>query len=777
MSALSIQVPFPVFQDQNGQPLENGYVWVGIANMHPQTNPVQVYFDRDLTVIADQPLRTINGYISRSGSPAQVYVDGNNFSIFVQDFQGNTVYNFADATGIAPLPNNICSTTYQAPYPQSVSIPTCEKLGQSISVKDFGAVGDGVTDDTAAIQAAIDAAFSNGGGTVDCTGGRWLIDSADLLVKQGVQLVGPYYNIGETDNVDYSTVQSAFIVNSAFTIRMVGEFASVKGMAVFRKGLVKPTSLAQAGIAVSQFAGVGITIGDGTSKTASDCYVGYCLILGFNKGIYSDYNERVRIEYVAGDCTNGIHLKRCYDMNHLSHCHFWPFVTTHQSWTLTGPAGYRRNGVGYLFDTDVDWGQADNCFAYGYDKGFQIFSSNHCELLNCGADNYAPGGDTTTIGILVNGDSEAAKLIGCKAAAQGQGFGIDTTSPNANATISMVGCDCWGNLTTDVSVVRGRLLATGCVFASPASNSNVSIQANAGITTLTNNQFSNASNPFTVDPAAENKVQAFANQFTNSDATLGNRILIDNQLKAETTSVFSSDTGAYLSYCRKASGNAATPTATQANSFIHASVAQAYDGSNWGNVAFSQFRLEGSPAAGSTPGSWSVGTTPSGSNVSVARIQVDKDGNFTPVLDNAYTCGSNALRWSSVWAANGTIQTSDARTKTDVMPSALGLDFICSLSPVSYKWKVGGKELVFDKISKDYKTVDRPGYRTHFGLLAQDVKAVLDEAGVDFGGWVLTDKDDPESQQALRYDQFIAPLIKAVQELTHRVETLERTQK
>jgi hypothetical protein len=52
------------------------------------------------------------------------------------------------------------------------------------------------------------------------------------------------------------------------------------------------------------------------------------------------------------------------------------------------------------------------------------------------------------------------------------------------------------------------------------------------------------------------------------------------------------------------------------------------------------------------------------------------------------------------------------------------------------------------------------------------VKAAL-PAGVDFGGWVLTDKNDPNSQQALRYDQFIAPLIQAVKELSAKVEVLE----
>jgi hypothetical protein len=72
------------------------------------------------------------------------------------------------------------------------------------------------------------------------------------------------------------------------------------------------------------------------------------------------------------------------------------------------------------------------------------------------------------------------------------------------------------------------------------------------------------------------------------------------------------------------------------------------------------------------------------------------------------------------------------------------------------------------------KTIPRPGTRTHYGLLAQDVKAALDKAGAgDFGGYIKTDLNNPESEEGLRYDQFIAPLIRAVQELSARVEALE----
>lgn len=154
MTPLSIQVPFPVFQDRDGQPLDNGYVWLGVANLNPQTNPVVAYYDAALTIVATQPLRTMNGYISNSGTPAQVYVDAVNFSILVQDSKGTMVYNFPEANGISP---DACGVTYNPPFTGGVAYPVCEKLAQSVSVKDFGATGDGVTNDTAAIQAALNA--------------------------------------------------------------------------------------------------------------------------------------------------------------------------------------------------------------------------------------------------------------------------------------------------------------------------------------------------------------------------------------------------------------------------------------------------------------------------------------------------------------------------------------------------------------------------------------------------------------------------------------------
>ena len=150
MSALSIQVPFPVFQGRDGQPLDNGYVWIGVANLQPQTNPVVAYFDEALTIIAAQPLRTINGYISNSGTPAQIYVDGVNFSILVQDSKGSMVYNFPEGTGISP---NASGIDYDPPFTGGVQTTVAAKLAQTISVTDFGADGT-LANDNAAFVAA-----------------------------------------------------------------------------------------------------------------------------------------------------------------------------------------------------------------------------------------------------------------------------------------------------------------------------------------------------------------------------------------------------------------------------------------------------------------------------------------------------------------------------------------------------------------------------------------------------------------------------------------------
>lgn len=201
------------------------------------------------------------------------------------------------------------------------------------------------------------------------------------------------------------------------------------------------------------------------------------------------------------------------------------------------------------------------------------------------------------------------------------------------------------------------------------------------------------------------------------------------------------------------------------------------DGSVFKSAGTVKVVAAGTPSSGIVPGRMMFATANT-SGAIVSNVWLLENGNFAPVTTNSVSLGQSGLLWSSIWSANGTIQTSDARTKTDVIDSTLGLSFINKLRPVSYKWIEGSKKVIRQDVNEDGTpgeiiTESTPGSRTHCGLIAQEVKSVVDTAGVDFAGWVLSDVNDPNSQQALRYDQFISPLIKAVQELTARITALE----
>lgn len=151
-------------------------------------------------------------------------------------------------------------------------------------------------------------------------------------------------------------------------------------------------------------------------------------------------------------------------------------------------------------------------------------------------------------------------------------------------------------------------------------------------------------------------------------------------------------------------------------------------------------------------------------------IQVHE--NFTPNVDNAYVLGASSFiypyAWNSVWAYS--FQTvSDQRKKTDIVASDIGLEFINKLNPVQYKWIVGRRT-----VEEDESVTEHPGVRPHYGFIAQEVKQVMDDLGLeDFGGWSLSDKDDQDSLQSLRLMEFIAPMVKAIQELSARLDALE----
>jgi hypothetical protein len=192
MTALSIQPPFPLLTDIDGQPLEDGYIWIGVANLPPIGNPIAVYWDAALTQPAGLPVRTRGGYPVNAGTPARLYVNSD-YSIQVQNKNGSVVYSAPQAT--ERLSADL--VTFIQSGSGAVVRTAQSKMRDVVSVLDFGAVGDGVADDTVAIQAAIDYTYTkpnnvNGkqlGGIVFLPKGRYLIKTS-LVLPVGITIQG-----------------------------------------------------------------------------------------------------------------------------------------------------------------------------------------------------------------------------------------------------------------------------------------------------------------------------------------------------------------------------------------------------------------------------------------------------------------------------------------------------------------------------------------------------------------------------------------------------------
>ena len=179
MPATSIQSPFPIFTDIDGQPLEQGQVWLGTAGNNPISSPITAYWDAALTQVVTQPVTTRGGYPLNGTAVGRLYVNAD-FSILVRNRRG---YDVLSALSATERFDSSLVTFVQAGLGAVVRTAQA-KMRDIVSVKDFGAVGDGVADDTAAIQAALTA--SDG---VYVPPGTYKITST-LAMKRGNRIFG-----------------------------------------------------------------------------------------------------------------------------------------------------------------------------------------------------------------------------------------------------------------------------------------------------------------------------------------------------------------------------------------------------------------------------------------------------------------------------------------------------------------------------------------------------------------------------------------------------------
>jgi hypothetical protein len=163
-------------------------------------------------------------------------------------------------------------------------------------------------------------------------------------------------------------------------------------------------------------------------------------------------------------------------------------------------------------------------------------------------------------------------------------------------------------------------------------------------------------------------------------------------------------------------------------------------------------------------------------------------GPILPSVSGANTVGGATMPFGDIYGQNAYHTVSDERSKRDISDLSLGLDFVNLLRPVQYRWRdyeyVEERETdpVWVK-AEDGRLFPTPGptervtktmkhSRQHFGFVAQEIKKTIDGLGIDsedFGAW----SSGATGGQMLRFGELLPMIVKAVQELSARIDKLE----
>jgi hypothetical protein len=169
-----------------------------------------------------------------------------------------------------------------------------------------------------------------------------------------------------------------------------------------------------------------------------------------------------------------------------------------------------------------------------------------------------------------------------------------------------------------------------------------------------------------------------------------------------------------------------------------------------------------------------------------ANVSAGNLSNATAIGYSAIVNASNKVRIgnSAVTVIEGQVPfttPSDGRFKYNIKEDVKGLDFILHLRPVTYQFDVEQFDAALQ--NRDNKEAFRPNrtLQTSYneaaairrtGFIAQEVEKAAVKSDYDFSG--ISKPKTPGGHYSLSYESFVVPLVKAVQELSAKVEMLTK---
>lgn len=394
------------------------------------------------------------------------------------------------------------------PHPESADV---------VSVLDFGAKGDGKTDDTPSFQEALNS-FGTKGGTVYVPGGTYLF-AGSLNIPQAVTLKGVFESVPSHNGIRNEGLPkpgddgTTFLVTGNRGMEEGTPFITLNTNSTLR-GIVLYWPLQDPGKIPDAYPwGIAMR---GKNPAVLDVEM-----LNPYNAIDASKNERALIRNISGQpLRRGIYVDGVYDIGRIENVHWNP-------WWSMKPAllnWQKENGEAFIFER-TDWHYVLNTFCFGYKTGYK-FGSSTGSTGACNGNFLGIGADDCQHAVLVEQSAPYGLLItnGEFVAMEGKDPTMVVVTASNRGNVRFVNCAFWGPCNQNAVIDgKGTVGFSDCIFVQWDRNKEgrAAIQANSGTLTVRGCDFGTDAPQVSL---GENVARAIV-----SENTVAGKVRIDNK--------------------------------------------------------------------------------------------------------------------------------------------------------------------------------------------------------------------------------------------------------